>query len=72
MPFKAEMNSLRLAAAAHHDKTEAARLTRELIRNDPGRIEGRTLTVKKARPMAKHDNFGRSGRDDRSGGWNQW
>jgi hypothetical protein len=69
MPFKAEM-ILRLAAAAHHDKTEAARLTRELIRSGPGRIEG--LTVKKARPMAKHDDFGRSGRDDRSGGWNPW
>jgi hypothetical protein len=53
MPFKAEMNSLRLAAAAHHDKTEAARLTRELIRNDPGRIEGRTLTVKKAKADGK-------------------
>lgn len=54
------------------DKTEAARLARELIRNDPGSIEGRTLTVKKAGPMAKRDNFGRSGRDDRSGEWNQW
>ena len=35
-------------------------------------LEGRTLTVNEAKPMAKRDNFGGGDRGDRSGGRNRW
>jgi hypothetical protein len=39
MPFKAEMTVCASLPLLITTKTEAARLPRELIRNDPGRIE---------------------------------
>ena len=36
-------------------------------------LDGRTLTVNEAKPMAKRDNFGDGGRGDRNGGGrNRW
>jgi RNA recognition motif-containing protein len=35
-------------------------------------LEGRTLTVNEAKPMANRDNRGGGGRDNRSGGRNRW
>lgn len=35
-------------------------------------LEGRTLTVNEAKPMAKRDSFGGGDRGDRSGGRNRW
>jgi RNA recognition motif-containing protein len=35
-------------------------------------LEGRTLTVNEAKPMAKRDNFGSGGRGSRDGGRNRW
>lgn len=35
-------------------------------------LEGRTLTVNEAKPMAKRDNVGGGGSGDRSGGRNRW
>jgi RNA recognition motif-containing protein len=35
-------------------------------------LEGRTLTVNEAKPMAQRDNRGGGGRDNRGGGRNRW
>jgi cold-inducible RNA-binding protein len=35
-------------------------------------LEGRTLTVNEAKPMANRDSRGGGGRDNRSGGRNRW
>ena len=35
-------------------------------------LEGRTLTVNEAKPMASRDNRGGGGRDNRGGGRNRW
>jgi len=35
-------------------------------------LEGRTLTVNEAKPMASRDSRGGGGRDNRSGGRNRW
>lgn len=35
-------------------------------------LDGRTLTVNEAKPMAKRDNFAGRGRGDRDGGRNRW
>jgi|SRR5215471_4199061 len=35
-------------------------------------LEGRTLTVNEAKPMANRDNRGGGGRDNRGGGRNRW
>ena len=35
-------------------------------------LDGRTLIVNEAKPMAKRDNFGGGGRGNRDGGRNRW
>jgi RNA recognition motif-containing protein len=35
-------------------------------------LDGRTLTVNEAKPMAKRDNSGGGGRGGRDGGRNRW
>ena len=35
-------------------------------------LDGRTLTVNEAKPMAKRDNSGGGGRGERTGGRNRW
>jgi RNA recognition motif-containing protein len=35
-------------------------------------LDGRTLTVNEAKPMASRDNRGGGGRDSRNGGRNRW
>jgi cold-inducible RNA-binding protein len=35
-------------------------------------LEGRTLTVNEAKPMANRDSRGGGGRDNRSSGYNRW
>src|SRR5512134_2083662 len=35
-------------------------------------LEGRTLTVNEAKPMANRDNFSGGGRSERGGGRNRW